>query len=101
MLDTVRNSFTIPIVRVLLILSTLTKSNGLIITLGIIENQNSSIVIGNFSDSTVLPILFPNSTFPFFANSLVVKSPIIHIELLSIKILYIVNLGLDLSSLYL
>ena len=76
-------------------LSTHTKSNGPTITFGPIENQNSSIVMGNLSDSIVLPILFLKFEISSFANSSVVKDLVIHVYLLSIKILYIVDIGHD------
>jgi hypothetical protein len=76
-------------------LSTHTKSNGPTITLGPIENQNSSIVMGNLADSIVLPILFLEFEISSFAGSFVVKDSVIHVCLLSIKILYIVDVDHD------
>ena len=76
-------------------LSTHTKSNGPTITLGPIENQNSSMVMGNFADSIVLPILFLKFEISSFASSFVVKDLVIHVHLLSIKILYIVDVDHD------
>jgi hypothetical protein len=76
-------------------LSTHTKSNGPTITLGPIENQNSSIVMGNLADSIVLPILFLKFEISSFASSFVVNDLLIHVYLLSIKILYIVDVDHD------
>src|SRR5919112_6101759 len=50
------NSFTIPMVLVLLLLFTETKSNGLIKTPGFIITQKESMVLENFSDTKVFPI---------------------------------------------
>jgi hypothetical protein len=61
------NSFTIPIVLMLFLLSTDTKSKGLMITPGFKTVQKESVVLENFSDMKVKPILvllvFPNNLF--------------------------------------
>jgi hypothetical protein len=62
-MDTVCNSFTIPMVLVLYKFFTVTKSKGFIITLELIANQKLSIVIGNLSDTIVCPIGFNSGGF--------------------------------------
>src|SRR5688572_28607541 len=59
-----RSSFTIPIVLVLKMCLTVTKSKGLIMMSGLIENQKLSMVFGNLSDASVLPIFL---SLPFFS----------------------------------
>src|SRR5215204_3813205 len=62
-MDTVCNSFTIPMVLVSYKFFTVTKSKGFIITLELIANQKLSIVIGNLSDTIVCPIEFNSGGF--------------------------------------
>src|SRR5919109_3690033 len=57
------SSFTIPIVLVSKMCLTVTKSKGLIMMSGLIENQKLSIVFGNLSDAKVLPIFLSLSFF--------------------------------------
>jgi hypothetical protein len=65
------SSFTIPIVLVLKMCLTVTKSKGLIMMSGLIVNQKLSMVFGNLSDASVLPI---SLSLPFFCRTRLLSS---------------------------